>query len=153
MWNKILTAIFCAGISSENEERSQRESKPKWNIKPEEIQILESMFNSGVTNPTGDEIERIKAQLQELREIREARVFYWFQSKKARTKQRQRHLHSGETSKCSSEKSKTDQSKEIIGVADTTANSLGNAGETYSFVVPRAQFSSHQGDYHLQMNE
>nr|ANC94880.1 WUSCHEL homeobox protein [Pinus pinaster] len=142
----------CEGISSESEERNQRESKPRWNPKPEQIRVLQSIFNSGVTNPTPKEIKRIRAQLQQFGEIRDASVFYWFQNKKARTKQRQRPLHSGETSKSGSEKTKTDHSKEIIKVSDTTANSLGNAGETYSSVVRAAQFSYHQGDYHLPMN-
>nr|ANC94879.1 WUSCHEL homeobox protein [Pinus pinaster] len=93
----------CEGISSENEETSQQESKPRWNPKPEQIRVLQSIFNSGVTNPTPEEIKRIRAQLQEFGEIRDASVFYWFRNKKARTKQRQRHLHSGETSKSGSE--------------------------------------------------
>ncbi|KAG5235024.1 WOX9b [Salix suchowensis] len=46
------------------EERSP-EPKPRWNPKPEQIRILEAIFNSGMVNPPRDEIRKIRAQLQE----------------------------------------------------------------------------------------
>nr|XP_017234213.1 PREDICTED: WUSCHEL-related homeobox 9-like isoform X2 [Daucus carota subsp. sativus] len=62
------------------------EPKPRWNPKPEQIRILEGIFNSGMVTPPRDEIRRIRAQLEEYGEIGDANVFYWFQNKKSRSK-------------------------------------------------------------------
>nr|DAD21102.1 TPA_asm: hypothetical protein HUJ06_022565 [Nelumbo nucifera] len=75
------------------EERSP-EPKPRWNPKPEQIRILEAIFNSGMVNPPRDEIKRIRAQLQEYGQVGDANVFYWFQNRKSRSKHKQRHLQS-----------------------------------------------------------
>ncbi|TQE05292.1 hypothetical protein C1H46_009067 [Malus baccata] len=40
------------------------EPKPRWNPKPEQIRILEAIFNFGVVNPPRDEIRKIRAQMQ-----------------------------------------------------------------------------------------
>ncbi|CAA7410168.1 unnamed protein product [Spirodela intermedia] len=74
------------------EERSP-DPKPRWNPKPEQIRILEAIFNSGMVNPPRDEIRRIRTQLQEYGQVGDANVFYWFQNRKSRSKQKQRHLH------------------------------------------------------------
>ncbi|OVA14475.1 Homeobox domain [Macleaya cordata] len=73
------------------EERSP-EPKPRWNPKPEQIRILEAIFNSGMVNPPRDEIRKIRAQLQEYGQVGDANVFYWFQNRKSRSKHKQRHL-------------------------------------------------------------
>lgn len=75
------------------EERSP-EPKPRWNPKPEQIRILEAIFNSGMVNPPRDEIRKIRAQLQEYGQVGDANVFYWFQNRKSRSKHKQRHLNS-----------------------------------------------------------
>ncbi|KAM2928412.1 hypothetical protein COP2_035662 [Malus domestica] len=41
------------------------EPKPRWNPKPEQIRILEAIFNFEVVNPPRDEIRKIRAQMQE----------------------------------------------------------------------------------------
>ncbi|XP_007212776.1 WUSCHEL-related homeobox 9 isoform X1 [Prunus persica] len=74
------------------EERSP-EPKPRWNPKPEQIRILEAIFNSGMVNPPRDEIRKIRAQLQEYGQVGDANVFYWFQNRKSRSKHKLRHLH------------------------------------------------------------
>ncbi|XP_042044949.1 WUSCHEL-related homeobox 9-like isoform X1 [Salvia splendens] len=73
------------------EERTP-EPKPRWNPRPEQIRILEGIFNSGMVNPPRDEIRRIRAQLQEYGQVGDANVFYWFQNRKSRSKHKQRHL-------------------------------------------------------------
>ncbi|KAG5126317.1 hypothetical protein JHK82_027152 [Glycine max] len=73
------------------EERSP-EPKPRWNPKPEQIRILEAIFNSGMVNPPRDEIRKIRAQLQEYGQVGDANVFYWFQNRKSRSKHKLRHL-------------------------------------------------------------
>ncbi|GAB2301199.1 hypothetical protein Dimus_035233 [Dionaea muscipula] len=77
--------------SSGCEERSP-EPKPRWNPKPEQIRILEAIFNSGMVNPPRDEIRKIRAQLQQYGEVGDANVFYWFQNRKSRSKHKHRHL-------------------------------------------------------------
>ncbi|KAK2642074.1 hypothetical protein Ddye_023837 [Dipteronia dyeriana] len=73
-----------------SEERSP-EPKPRWNPKPEQIRILEAIFNSGMVNPPRDEIRKIRAQLQEFGQVGDANVFYWFQNRKSRSKHKLRH--------------------------------------------------------------
>ncbi|KAI4306417.1 hypothetical protein L6164_029696 [Bauhinia variegata] len=73
------------------EDRSP-EPKPRWNPKPEQIRILEAIFNSGMVNPPRDEIRKIRAQLQEYGQVGDANVFYWFQNRKSRSKHKLRHL-------------------------------------------------------------
>ncbi|PON82972.1 Homeodomain transcription factor [Trema orientale] len=75
------------------EERSP-EPKPRWNPKPEQIRILEAIFNSGMVNPPRDEIRKIRVQLQEYGQVGDANVFYWFQNRKSRSKHKLRHLQS-----------------------------------------------------------
>ncbi|KAL7129926.1 hypothetical protein ABFS83_13G101000 [Erythranthe nasuta] len=75
------------------EERTP-EPKPRWNPRPEQIGILESIFNSGMVNPPRDEIRKIRAQLQEFGQVGDANVFYWFQNRKSRSKHKHRqNLH------------------------------------------------------------
>ncbi|XP_050230813.1 WUSCHEL-related homeobox 9-like isoform X2 [Mercurialis annua] len=73
------------------EERSP-EPKPRWNPKPEQIRILEAIFNSGMVNPPRDEIRKIRGQLQEYGQVGDANVFYWFQNRKSRSKHKLRLL-------------------------------------------------------------
>ncbi|KAL2321101.1 hypothetical protein Fmac_030070 [Flemingia macrophylla] len=73
------------------EERSP-EPKPRWNPKPEQIRILEAIFNSGMVNPPREEIRRIRVQLQEYGQVGDANVFYWFQNRKSRSKHKLRQL-------------------------------------------------------------
>ena len=70
--------------------RSSAETKPRWNPRPEQIRILEGIFNSGVVNPPRDEIRRIRLRLQEYGHVADANVFYWFQNRKSRTKNKLR---------------------------------------------------------------
>ncbi|CAI9755173.1 unnamed protein product [Fraxinus pennsylvanica] len=75
-----------------SEERSP-EPKTRWNPRPEQIRILEAIFNSGMVNPPRDEIRKIRAQLQQYGQVGDANVFYWFQNRKSRSKQKNRQLH------------------------------------------------------------
>ncbi|NP_001403178.1 WUSCHEL-related homeobox 12 isoform 2 [Zea mays] len=79
-------------MSSRCEENGGRnpEPRPRWNPRPEQIRILEGIFNSGMVNPPRDEIRRIRLQLQEYGPVGDANVFYWFQNRKSRTKHKLR---------------------------------------------------------------
>ncbi|KAK7306597.1 hypothetical protein VNO77_44546 [Canavalia gladiata] len=87
----ISTGCHRSPYTSGCEERSP-EPKPRWNPKPEQIRILEAIFNSGMVNPPRDEIRKIRAQLQEYGQVGDANVFYWFQNRKSRSKHKLRHL-------------------------------------------------------------
>ncbi|XP_020882857.1 WUSCHEL-related homeobox 9 isoform X2 [Arabidopsis lyrata subsp. lyrata] len=80
-------------FSSGCEVERSPEPKPRWNPKPEQIRILEAIFNSGMVNPPREEIRRIRAQLQEYGQVGDANVFYWFQNRKSRSKHKLRLLH------------------------------------------------------------
>ncbi|CAH1415890.1 unnamed protein product [Lactuca virosa] len=73
------------------------EPKPRWNPKPEQIQILETIFNSGMINPPRDEIKKIRARLQEYGQVGDANVFYWFQNRKSRSKNKSRRLQKSQS--------------------------------------------------------
>ncbi|KAK4796419.1 hypothetical protein SAY86_028745 [Trapa natans] len=85
------TGCHRSQYSSGCEERTP-EPKPRWNPKPEQIRILEAIFDSGMVNPPRDEIRKIRAQLQEYGQVGDANVFYWFQNRKSRSKHKLRHL-------------------------------------------------------------
>ncbi|XP_057738258.1 WUSCHEL-related homeobox 9-like [Arachis stenosperma] len=123
-WHHDITITATASSSSSSSSNSSSrtspyacddrspEPKPRWNPKPEQIRILESIFNSGMVNPPRDEIRKIRAQLQEYGQVGDANVFYWFQNRKSRTKHKLRHLHTknnppppSSTSSSSSDKS------------------------------------------------
>ncbi|KAJ4981369.1 hypothetical protein NE237_032206 [Protea cynaroides] len=78
-------------------EEQNPEPKPRWNPKPEQIRILEAIFNSGMVNPPRDEIRKIRAQLQEYGQVGDANVFYWFQNRKSRSKHKQRYLQTAKS--------------------------------------------------------
>ncbi|KAL2484075.1 WUSCHEL-related homeobox 9-like [Forsythia ovata] len=46
-----------------------------------------------MVNPPRDEIRKIRAQLQQYGQVGDANVFYWFQNRKSRSKQKNRQLH------------------------------------------------------------
>ncbi|KAM0882782.1 hypothetical protein ACQ4PT_032076 [Festuca glaucescens] len=82
-------SLISSGIDQESG-RTPGETKPRWNPRPEQIRILEGIFNSGVVNPPRDEIRRIRLRLQEYGHVADANVFYWFQNRKSRTKNKLR---------------------------------------------------------------
>jgi len=88
-WKFNLFCLWCAFVG--NEEKGP-EPKARWNPKPEQIRILEAIFNSGMVNPPRDEIRKIRVQLQEYGQVGDANVFYWFQNRKSRSKNKLRHI-------------------------------------------------------------
>ncbi|GLJ37173.1 hypothetical protein SUGI_0754100 [Cryptomeria japonica] len=74
-------------------EQRNPQTKARWNPKKEQIDILESIFDSGNNNPSRAEIQMIRTRLQEFGEVGDANVFYWFQNRKSRNRKRQRRLN------------------------------------------------------------
>ncbi|XP_013630409.1 PREDICTED: WUSCHEL-related homeobox 11 isoform X3 [Brassica oleracea var. oleracea] len=66
--------------------------RSRWSPKPEQILILESIFNSGMVNPPKEETVRIRKMLEKFGAVGDANVFYWFQNRRSRSRRRQRQL-------------------------------------------------------------
>ncbi|XP_062109848.1 WUSCHEL-related homeobox 11-like, partial [Humulus lupulus] len=66
--------------------------RSRWTPKPEQILVLESIFNSGMVNPPKDETVRIRKLLEKFGAVGDANVFYWFQNRRSRSRRRQRQL-------------------------------------------------------------
>ncbi|XP_008655176.1 WUSCHEL-related homeobox 6 [Zea mays] len=67
-------------------------ARSRWTPKPEQILILESIFNSGMVNPPKDETVRIRKLLERFGAVGDANVFYWFQNRRSRSRRRQRQM-------------------------------------------------------------
>jgi hypothetical protein len=76
--------------------------RSRWTPKPEQILILESIFNSGMVNPPKDETVRIRKLLERFGAVGDANVFYWFQNRRSRSRRRQRQLQAAAAAASSS---------------------------------------------------
>ncbi|KAG5619721.1 hypothetical protein H5410_004939 [Solanum commersonii] len=84
MENEVEDSIQCC-------ERSEV-VRSRWNPKPQQILILESIFNSGVVNPPKHETVRIRKILEQFGTLGDANVFYWFQNRRSRSRRRHRKI-------------------------------------------------------------
>ncbi|PNX77427.1 WUSCHEL-related homeobox 9-like protein, partial [Trifolium pratense] len=66
------------------EERTSQPPRPRWTPRPQQVQILEDIFNSGMMSPPKEEIKKIRERLLEYGPVGHVNVFYWFQNRKAR---------------------------------------------------------------------
>ncbi|XP_051151277.1 WUSCHEL-related homeobox 11-like [Andrographis paniculata] len=66
--------------------------RSRWAPKPEQILILESIFNGGMVNPPKEETVRIRRLLEKFGAVADANVFYWFQNRRSRLRRRQRQM-------------------------------------------------------------
>lgn len=78
--------------SSASGSSSTEPVRSRWSPKPEQILILESIFNSGMVNPPKEETVRIRKMLEKFGAVGDANVFYWFQNRRSRSRRRQRQL-------------------------------------------------------------
>ncbi|XP_059634679.1 uncharacterized protein LOC132277005 [Cornus florida] len=164
-----LTSSGCHGtphtsVPGECEERSP-EPKPRWNPKPEQIRILEAIFNSGMVNPPREEIKKIRAQLQVFGQVGDANVFYWFQNRKSRSKNKQRQFQTTKSQpqptppitsnmsvpSCSSDKSSLKTThKAFLNIGSPNVGEVPKSRsqsyfQTHSEVFPEPFFSSTAG--------
>ncbi|KAL8137216.1 hypothetical protein V2J09_003217 [Rumex salicifolius] len=86
------TTATAASSSSSAAPSSVEPVRSRWTPKPEQILILESIFNSGMVNPPKDETVRIRKLLEQYGSVGDANVFYWFQNRRSRSRRRQRQL-------------------------------------------------------------
>ncbi|KAK3128065.1 hypothetical protein QOZ80_7AG0582090 [Eleusine coracana subsp. coracana] len=80
------------GMSPDRHAAAAEPVRSRWTPKPEQILILESIFNSGMVNPPKDETVRIRKLLERFGAVGDANVFYWFQNRRSRSRRRQRQL-------------------------------------------------------------
>ncbi|CAN4119862.1 unnamed protein product [Withania somnifera] len=99
--------------------------RSRWNPKPEQILILESIFNSGMVNPPKDETVRIRKILEQFGAVGDANVFYWFQNRRSRSRRRQRQI---QASLSAASNSSEQSSRSSIGGAIQFHTSTGNVG-------------------------
>lgn len=78
--------------NSNNNSTSSEPVRSRWTPKPEQILILESIFNRGMVNPPKEETIRIRKLLEKFGAVGDANVFYWFQNRRSRSRRRQRQL-------------------------------------------------------------
>ncbi|XP_039059033.1 WUSCHEL-related homeobox 11-like [Hibiscus syriacus] len=83
--------------------------RSRWTPKPEQILILESIFNSGMVNPPKDETVRIRKLLEKFGAVGDSNVFYWFQNRRSRSRRRQRQLQATEASLAGEQRSNQSQ--------------------------------------------
>uniref|UniRef100_J3M3H0 Homeobox domain-containing protein n=1 Tax=Oryza brachyantha TaxID=4533 RepID=J3M3H0_ORYBR len=62
----------------------------RWCPTPEQLMILEEMYRGGLRTPNAAQIQQITAHLSTYGRIEGKNVFYWFQTHKARERQRLR---------------------------------------------------------------
>ncbi|KAF8074302.1 hypothetical protein N665_1115s0018 [Sinapis alba] len=84
--------------SSASGSTSTETVRSRWSPKPEQILILESIFNSGMVNPPKEETVRIRKMLEKFGAVGDANVFYWFQNRRSRSRRRQRQLQAAAAS-------------------------------------------------------
>ncbi|KAL3623915.1 Homeobox domain [Castilleja foliolosa] len=75
--------------------------KTRWNPKPEQILMLESIFNNGMVNPSKEETTSIRILLENYGQLADANIFYWFQNRRSKCRRqiqaRRRAIQDAET--------------------------------------------------------
>ncbi|XP_038700253.1 WUSCHEL-related homeobox 11-like isoform X2 [Tripterygium wilfordii] len=106
--------------------------RSRWTPKPEQILILESIFNSGMVNPPKDETVRIRKLLEKFGAVGDANVFYWFQNRRSRSRRRQRQLQASlaaaeEEQRNLNQTSNTSSSSSMVSFMATPQSSCYNS--------------------------
>ncbi|KAL0876373.1 hypothetical protein Bca101_026078 [Brassica carinata] len=124
--------------------------RSRWSPKPEQILILESIFNSGIVNPPKDETVRIRKMLEQFGAVGDANVFYWFQNRRSRTRRRQRQLQAATAAAVTSRAVEDQQHMTTMSMHHSYSNieinwgsgSCSNSSANYFFNEPSSQVSS-----------
>lgn len=135
--------------------------RSRWTPKPEQIVILESIFNSGMVNPPKDETVRIRKLLEKFGAVGDANVFYWFQNRRSRSRRRQRQMQAtlagANGGGCHSNSSSSSQlimnSAMIHNIGGSSSCSGGYAQPLVSADSGSSYHNHHesQNDYHVMM--
>ncbi|CAA2998032.1 WUSCHEL-related homeobox 11-like [Olea europaea subsp. europaea] len=101
--------------------------RSRWTPKPEQILILESIFNSGMVNPPKNETVRIRKVLEKYGSVGDANVFYWFQNRRSRSRRRQRQI---QANLAGEQQTQTSSSGSSIQCENINSNSAGFASNS-----------------------
>ncbi|CAF1887837.1 unnamed protein product [Brassica napus] len=124
--------------------------RSRWSPKPEQILILESIFNSGIVNPPKDETVRIRKMLEQFGAVGDTNVFYWFQNRRSRSRRRQRQLQAATAAAVTSRGAEDQQHMTPMSMHHPYSNneinlgfgSCSNSSANYFFNDPSSQVSS-----------
>ncbi|RID73588.1 hypothetical protein BRARA_B00732 [Brassica rapa] len=138
------------GRSPSAPSNSTAPARSRWSPKPEQILILESIFNSGIVNPPKDETVRIRKMLEQFGAVGDTNVFYWFQNRRSRSRRRQRQLQAATAAAVTSRGAEDQQNMTTMSMHHPYRNSeinLGfgscsNSSANYFFNDPSSQVSS-----------
>ncbi|KAJ4882586.1 WUSCHEL-related homeobox 12 [Raphanus sativus] len=138
------------GRSSSATSNSTEPVRTRWSPKPEQILILESIFNSGIVNPPKDETVRIRKMLEKFGAVGDANVFYWFQNRRSRSRRRQRQLQAANAAAVASRGAEDHPHMTTMNMHHPYSNNetdLGfgncsNLSANYHFNEPSSQVSS-----------
>ncbi|KAG5553765.1 hypothetical protein RHGRI_011598 [Rhododendron griersonianum] len=130
-------------------ERNNEGVRSRWTPKPEQILILESIFNSGMVNPPKDETVRIRKLLEKFGSVGDANVFYWFQNRRSRSRRRQRQQIHEAAATTTSHATATQQQQQQHGYYQTTNESggggSGGGGAIHQYEMSGSSSSSGGG--------
>ncbi|OAY44457.1 WUSCHEL-related homeobox 11 [Manihot esculenta] len=118
--------------------------RSRWTPKPEQILILESIFNSGMVNPPKDETVRIRKLLEKFGSVGDANVFYWFQNRRSRSRRRQRQMQAS-----LAEAQRNQQAQASGGVIQYEGGSGGSSGGSSSLMGFANSSSFAVSPYHV----
>lgn len=63
--------------------------RQRWTPTPNQLQILERIFDQGIGTPSKQKIKEITSELSQHGQISETNVYNWFQNRRARSKRKQ----------------------------------------------------------------
>lgn len=127
--------------------------RSRWTPKPEQILLLESIFNSGMVNPPKDETVRIRKLLEKFGPVGDVNVFYWFQNRRSRSRRRQKQMQAGIGMRMSAGASVDNRPYGVIlgdsihmAIQTTTSSSSSNSSGTRCGFLPSSSANSLVGD-------
>lgn len=127
--------------------------RSRWTPKPEQILILESIFNSGMVNPPKDETVRIRKLLEKFGSVGDANVFYWFQNRRSRSRRRQRQMQASLEQRNQAQLLNTGatqfESSSALGLgplSSSTSYHLGSSSSSSAGVTPNDALFSVSGE-------
>ncbi|KAL5210816.1 hypothetical protein ABZP36_006439 [Zizania latifolia] len=122
--------------------------RSRWTPKPEQILILESIFNSGMVNPPKDETVRIRKLLERFGAVGDANVFYWFQNRRSRSRRRQRQMQAAaaaaaaSSSSSSSGNSSPAAARATVGFPSAAVHTMAMGARTCQYEQQASSSSS-----------
>ncbi|KAL5218001.1 hypothetical protein ABZP36_018685 [Zizania latifolia] len=124
--------------------------RSRWTPKPEQILILESIFNSGMVNPPKDETVRIRKLLERFGAVGDANVFYWFQNRRSRSRRRQRQMQAAAAAAAAAASASSSPSANsspasvsaTVGLPSVVVHTMAMGGSAYRYEQQASSSSS-----------